>query len=237
MYDQLYEGNGTYGRRRSLDSVMAELQAIRTTGDLNYVIFLDDTFTINHPWVFEFCKRMPAEIGVPFSIHARAETLNPKLIEALAAGGCRHIVYGVESGSERLRREVMKRPVTNARMIEIFHRTREAGILATANYMMGVPGETRADLQATLDLHAELDPVDFGYFVFYPFPGTQLFEHCRQQGLLPENWQELPARHDRSILKLPDLTPEDIAANFARWTQVREAASLKRSQPALAAVC
>ncbi|MCR8725210.1 B12-binding domain-containing radical SAM protein [Frigidibacter sp. ROC022] len=236
MYDQLYDGIGTYGRRRTLDSVMAELKDIRANGELNYVIFLDDTFTINHPWVFEFCKRMPEEIGVGFSIHARAETLNPKLIAALAAGGCKHVVFGVESGSERLRREVMKRPVTNARMIEIFQRTRDAGMIATANYMMGVPGETREDLQATLDLHRELKPTDFGYFVFYPFPGTQLFEHCRQHGYLPENWQSLPARHDASILNLPDLTPGDIAENYAKWTQVREEDTARRSVPAAAPV-
>jgi anaerobic magnesium-protoporphyrin IX monomethyl ester cyclase len=221
MYDQLYDGIGQYGRRRSIDSVMIELEEVRRNGMLNYVIFLDDTFTINHPWVFDFCKVFPQRIGVPFSLHARAETMNPKLIEALASAGCRHIVYGVESGSERIRREVMKRPVTNARLVEIFRRTQEAGILATANYMMGVPGETPEDLQATLDLHEELKPLDFGYFVFYPFPGTQLFEHCRQHGYLPENWQSLPARHDASILSLPGLTQDDIAAAYARWTEVR----------------
>ncbi len=126
---------------------------------------------------------------MPFSLHARAETMNPKLIAALAAAGCRHVVYGVESGSERIRREVMKRPVTNDRLVEIFERTREAGMLVTANYMLGVPGERPEDLQATLDLHRQLKPTDFGYFVFYPFPGTQLFETCRQQGQLPEDWQ------------------------------------------------
>jgi radical SAM superfamily enzyme YgiQ (UPF0313 family) len=229
MYDQLYEGIGKYGRRRSLDSVFAELDAIRAAGPLNYVIFLDDTFTINHPWVFEFCRRYPGRGGVPFSIHARAETMNPKLIDALAAAGCRHIVYGVESGSERLRREVMKRPVTNDRLVEVFHRTRDTGILVTANYMMGLPGETRDDLRATIDLHHRLDPLDFGYFVFYPFPGTQLFQVCQQRGYLPANWQDLPARHDASILDLPDLSRDDIAATFAEWTRIRDEAAERRS--------
>jgi anaerobic magnesium-protoporphyrin IX monomethyl ester cyclase len=235
MYDQLYDGIGQYGRRRSIMSVVAELEQVRERGMLNYVIFLDDTFTINHPWVFDFCKSFPDRIGVPFSLHARAETMNPKLIDALAAAGCRHIVYGVESGSERIRREVMKRPVTNARLVEIFRRTQEAGILATANYMMGVPGETPADLQATLDLHEELRPLDFGYFVFYPFPGTQLFEQCRQHGYLPEDWQTRPARHDVSILDLPGLTRDDIAETYAKWTAVRARDTAARQ--ARAAAC
>lgn len=229
MYDQLYDGIGKYGRRRSLDSVIAELEQIKETGLLSYVIFLDDTFTINHPWVFEFCRIFPERIGVGFSLHARAETMNPKLIDALAGAGCKHIVYGVESGSERVRREVMKRPVTNDRLVEIFHRTKETGIMVTANYMMGVPGERPEDLQATIDLHHRLEPLDFGYFIFYPFPGTALFQTCRQQGYLPDNWQDLPARHDRSILNLPDLTQADIKAAFDTWTAIRADATEKRA--------
>jgi len=237
MYDRLYEGIGAYGRRRSIDSVMAELGAIRAAGPLNYVIFLDDTFTIHQPWVFEFCRIFSERIGVPFSIHARAETMNPKLIGALVAAGCRHIVYGVESGSERVRREVMKRPVTNDRLVEVFERTREAGILVTANYMLGVPGETPADLQATIDLHHRLKPLDFGYFVFYPFPGTELFETCRREGYLPDNWQDLPARHDASILSLPGLSNADISAAFAAWTRIREDDARNRTARVAVSAC
>jgi hypothetical protein len=123
----------------------------------------------------------------------------------------------------------MKRPVTNDRLVEVFHRTRDTGILVTANYMMGLPGETRDDLRATIDLHHRLDPLDFGYFVFYPFPGTQLFQVCQQRGYLPANWQDLPARHDASILDLPDLSRDDIAATFAEWTRIRDEAAERRS--------
>lgn len=228
MYDQLYEGIGSYGRRRSVGNVVAELRSIADTGPLHYVIFLDDTFTIHHPWVFEFCETFPKRVGVGFSIHARAETMNPKLIAALATAGCKHIVYGVESGSERLRREVMKRPVTNERLIDVFRRTQDAGIMVTANYMLGIPGETPEELEATMELHTALKPLDFGYFIFYPFPGTQLFQTCRQRGYLPENWEELPARHDRSILDLPDLSQEDIAAAYEKWGEIREAEARAR---------
>ncbi|MEM1428805.1 MAG: radical SAM protein [Pseudomonadota bacterium] len=234
MYDQLYDGIGTYGRRRSVQSVMAEFDAIRAAGPLHYAIFLDDTFTINHPWVFEFCEVMPDRVGIGFSLHARAETMNPKLIEALARAGCKHIVYGVESGSERVRREIMKRPVKNERLVEVFQRTKDAGIMVTANYMMGVPGETREDMQATIDLHHRLKPLDFGYFVFYPFPGTQLFEVCRQRGYLPEDWAERPARHDSSILSLPDMSASDIEDVFAQWTDIQTEAQEARMAAATA---
>jgi radical SAM superfamily enzyme YgiQ (UPF0313 family) len=221
MYNQLYEPIGEYGRRRSHDDVLAELHQLEDDGRLAYVIFLDDTFTINHPWLREFCRRYGDEIGRPFSLHARVETVKPELLDLLAAAGCNQITYGVESGSERVRREIMRRPVTNQRFRDVFAWTRAAGIAVTANYMLGIPGETRAELDETLALAEELEVLDFGYFVFYPYPGTQLFQICRERGLLPEDYLERPANHRASILDLPDLTPEDIAEVYEGFTALR----------------
>jgi radical SAM superfamily enzyme YgiQ (UPF0313 family) len=229
MYDELYEGTGDYGRRRSHGNVIAELHELQKNGPVNYIIFLDDTFTIHHPWVRGYCALHPKEVGVPFSIHARVETVSPDLIEVLAKGGCKHIVYGVESGSERVRREIMKRPVTNQRFIDVFRWTREAGIVVTANYMLGLPGETRADVEQTLALHDELLPDDFGYFVFYPYPGTHLFTLCKEKGYLPDDYGDLPAVHRASILKLPDLDQDDIAELYDRFTARRTRDALRRS--------
>jgi radical SAM superfamily enzyme YgiQ (UPF0313 family) len=232
MYDELYSPNnsgpGDYGRRRSFENVFAELEAIKRAGPLTYVIFLDDTFTIHHPWVKGFSKLYAERWKIPFSLHARVETVTPELIQILAGAGCKHIVYGVESGSLRVRREIMERPVTNERFKDVFRWTREAGIIATANYMLGLPGERPEDVEATLALHEEIAPDDFGYFVFYPYPGTHLFRVCQEKGYLPENYLELPADHRASILRLPDLSQEDIARYYDRFTAARERSYLKK---------
>jgi anaerobic magnesium-protoporphyrin IX monomethyl ester cyclase len=230
MYDKLYKTGDTtdYGRRRSLGNVLAELQALRDPGPLNYVIFLDDTFTIHHPWVREFCKVYAREFAIPFSLNARVETVNEIMLHDLAAAGCKHIVYGVESGSERVRREIMQRSATNQRFRDVFRWTREAGITATANYIIGTPGETRAEMAATIALHHELEPADFAFFVFYPYPGTELFQLCQANGYLPEDYLNLPANHRQSILRLPNVTADDIAEVYQQWTELRVSATLRR---------
>src|SRR5262249_51953411 len=133
--------------------------------------------------------------------------------------------YGVESGSERIRRDVMHRPVTNQRFRDVFRWTRDAGILITANFMLGLPGETRDDLAMTLDLAEELATtcgmLAFGYFVFYPYPGTHLFKLCLERGYLPGGYEELPANHRTSILRLDTITPDDIAEFYDRFTALR----------------
>ena len=229
QYHDLYGTANNYGRRRSVTSVMDELAEIQRTGELNYVIFLDDTFTIFQTWVAEFCEVYTERFRIPFSVHARADTVNREMLQQMASAGCRHIVYGVESGSLRVRREIMHRPITNERMIETFRSTRELGIIVTANYMLGLPTETRDDLEQTIELHEQLQPDDFGYFVFYPYPGTRLFQVCQESGYLPENFLELPANHRESILNLPSLSRDDIAEFYDRFTKLREKTHLNRN--------
>lgn len=229
MYNQLYKANDAdYGRRRSVRNVMDELHALNDVGGLAYAIFLDDTFTIHHPWVKEFCEVYGRELGKPFSLHARVETVNEKMLHMLGEAGCNQITYGVESGSARIRYEVMRRPVKNQRFIDVFRWTQEAGIRVTANYMLGLPEETPEDLQMTVDLATELDVIDFGYFVFYPYPGTQLYLTCLAKGYIPDDYDGRPANHRESILLLPTLTNDDIGRAYDQFTALRRRLYLDR---------
>ena len=202
---------------------------IRDRGPLNYIIFLDDTFTIHHPWVREYCRLYQREFAVPFSLHARVETVNESMLHELAAAGCRHIIYGVESGSERVRREIMKRWATNQRFRDVFRWTREAGIMAIANYMIGIPGETRPRCEETIALHHELQPDDFGVFRLLPVPGHGTVP-CVPGAGLPAG--RLPDAAGQSPPVDPDpagVTQADIARVYDQWTEIRANAAVERA--------
>ncbi len=229
MWNELYEeGSKAFGRRRSVDNVIAELKEIRSRGPLVWVAFLDDTFTLHHPWVRDFCDRYEDEIGVDFSVLARVETVNERLMHRLAKAGCKMVTYGIESGSYRVRRDILSRPVKNQRFKDVMRWTADAGMMSVNNYMLGLPGETREDLEQTLQLAAELDAYDFAYYVFYPFPGTHLFRVCQSRGLLPDDYLDLPANHRTSILELEHLSHDDIAEYYEKFTQLRLHTWLKR---------
>jgi anaerobic magnesium-protoporphyrin IX monomethyl ester cyclase len=227
-FHDLYGGIGTYGRRRSHENVLAEIRALDEAGLVSYITFLDDTFTLAPSWVSEFCKQYKDEFGFPFSLHARAETVNAKMLAELADAGCMHITYGVESGSERVRRDIMKRIVSNEHLLKTFKITRDAGILVTANYILGTPGETYDEVLATMALHEKLQPDDFGYFVFYPYPGTSLFHDCEAKGYLPDDYWTRPANHRETILNLPDLSQEQVGELYDMFTALRQADYLKK---------
>jgi hypothetical protein len=63
--------------------------------------------------------------------------------------------------------------------------------------------------------------LDFGYFVFYPYPGTQLFQICRDEGYLADDYLDREANHRESILSLPTLTKADIAEYYDAFTELR----------------
>ncbi len=218
--NDLYGGKRFF-RLRSPQNLVQELESLKENDPLSYVIFVDDTFTIDRKWIREFCKLHALHIGVPFSIHARVETMDEEIIEQLALAGCMHITYGVESGSEKVRKEIMNRPVSNRQIREVFQITKEAGIIATANYMMGLPGETAEDVEKTIALNAAIQPDDFGFFVFYPYPGTRLFSVCRNSGYLPPDFMDLPANNRETILQLPDLTGNEIDDFYQKFTEAR----------------
>ena len=64
MYNEMY-GTTNYGRRRSIENTIEELKEIRKNQALNYVIFQDDTFTIQPKWIKQFLKIYKKEINVP----------------------------------------------------------------------------------------------------------------------------------------------------------------------------
>lgn len=218
-YRDLYGGG--YLRDRSPENVLAELRSLGESGGLGYVIFLDDTFNLRTEWLRRFLPRFRNEIGAGFSIHARADGMDSETLSLLAESGCRHIVYGVESGSERVRREILNRPGSNEALHRVFRETHGAGMIVTANFMLGIPGETADEIEQTLALIARLAPDDFGFFRFQPFPGTRLHDRCRAEGWLRPGFPDLGADRGLSALNLPNLTERQLETFLTRFETLR----------------
>jgi radical SAM superfamily enzyme YgiQ (UPF0313 family) len=217
-----------WGLRRPPGHVLAELRSLARCGDLNYVLFVDDTFTLDRDWLAEFLPAYAAQFGLGFSVHSRPDTLDEALARDLARAGCRHVVLGLESGSERVRREVMCRPMAEATIRRAAAAVREAGLTLTLNAMYGLPGETPAEAAQTLALAEDLDPHDVGHFAFHPYPGTALFGECRRRGLLPPDWLGRTADNVAPLLNLPEFPAAAVAGMHAEWEALRRRLAARR---------
>jgi anaerobic magnesium-protoporphyrin IX monomethyl ester cyclase len=200
-------------RHASVAWVMAELQGIHASG-IRHVALMADTFTADRGWVMALCEALrAADLDLSWYVATRPDRLDPALAGAMAAAGCRGVALGVEAASEAQLARMGKgiiRPETAQR--EAVEAVRGAGMFALGYFVLGYPGETRADLLATLRLALAL-PLDHAFFhAATPFPGTALFDECLDGGLLTSNdW----ARYEESslpVITTPWLMPEEVHA-------------------------
>jgi len=124
----------------------------RTNPELAHVDFLDLMFNGNMKSLVTFCDlliRSKLEIFWTANMIIRPE-MSWEVIKKMADSGCEHIIFGIESGSQRVLDLMGKhyRIADADRTIKCMH---EAGITVTANFMFGFPGEREEDFRETLD--------------------------------------------------------------------------------------
>ncbi len=209
-FHQMYKNNGNFLRRRSVRNVIDEVKHIMSIMPVHHFQFIDDVFTIPRKWALEFAEVYGREVRVPFTIITRVDTVDAEVLDALRAANLEVVSFGVESGSARLRKIVLRRKMTNETIIKAFQLCHERGIQTNANYIVGFPGETREDILATMQLHRQLKPGNITVWYFYPYPATPLEKTCREENLLPENFDSEPVSHFKPMLRLPDLPGDEL---------------------------
>jgi len=177
-------GKGGLLRKHDPEALVAELGRLRDRYHVDFFQFWDEEFLYEPRYARARLGLHHREIGLPFSIFARPETMTDEACRFAAAMGCHSIWFGVESGSERYRRRYLERRMSNARILAAAATARRHGIKRMAFAMVGLPFESAADVRGTLALcraiGAELTIVS----QFLPMPGTPLHELCRAAGLL-----------------------------------------------------
>ena len=201
-------------RQRRVESVMAEIEDLhRRYPDLKSLIFMDEIFTLNRKWVREFCAAYRRVFTTPFQIFLRVETVDRETLALMREAGLYSIIVGVESGNERIRREVLNRRMTNQQIEQVFRWADELGIETWDFNMIGLPGETEAEVRETMELNRRIRPHHLQVSIFYPFPGTPIHERCVQEGILQVE-DSTSVFHNRPTLELPGLSRERLRELF-----------------------
>jgi len=145
-------------RRRSVDLVLEELVHAKEAYSPEMVWFWDDVFTVNPRWLDEFLPRYRDEVGLPFWCYTYPTTHKLELLQKLKDAGCNSITMGIQSGSERILREVYNRPTPLLRVLEAAEEIVEAGINGYFDLISKSSFETEADLRATFEFLTDLTP-------------------------------------------------------------------------------
>lgn len=169
-------------RMRSVENVLDEVEEVLRRYDADFLMFECDTLTTHKEWVLRLCDGMKG-FNVRWGAQSRVDTLDDETARALHEAGCVVLFLGFESGSPRMLSLLRKgiRPEQSIRAGELCRRNR---ILIFANYMLGMPGEERRDLEMTYNLMKRIRPEIHSPAYFAPIPGSDLYDYCREHDLI-----------------------------------------------------
>jgi radical SAM superfamily enzyme YgiQ (UPF0313 family) len=190
--------------------------------------FSDDTFTLKKQLVLGICKEIiTREMNITWVAISRVNMVDDQILYWMRKAGCTQISYGIESGSEKIRRRFNKRIGTD-QIKKAFSSTRSYGILPRAYFIYGAPGETRDTIQETIQLIHEIKPLGAIFYILDIFPGTKLYEdYKKKENVSDDIWlnrvedimyfETDPALSTESILEFGNTLRYDFHKNLPRF--------------------
>ncbi|MBW2457817.1 MAG: radical SAM protein [Deltaproteobacteria bacterium] len=195
-----------YVRKRPVDDVLVELARFRARyrDDLRMFSFVDDVFPIQRKWLRRFFDAYTGRFEVPLVFLARAGQVDDELARRARTAGTYMVRLGVESGSERVRRQVLLRREPNTAIRRAVKTLHQAGVNAFAYLMLGIPTESMAEVWSTFRLAARIGLDALRFSLCWPYPGTALHDRCRDTGLLKTGLEVFQGNYlTRSPLQWP----------------------------------
>lgn len=196
-----------YHRTKDPARAVAEIRKKKERFNLTFLAMCDTDFLfgVSYETLVEFCRLYKAEVDIPWIIQASAESFSERKLAAIVDAGCVSASIGVESGSPRIRNEVIKKRVSLDRIKRTFDLCRDYNFRTTANYMIGLPYETEADVRQTIAFNRRINPPSVAITYFTPFLGTELYDLCLKEGFY-DGFDPHQNVYKYSPLKMPQLS-------------------------------
>ncbi len=182
---KLYKENGHlpkyYLRRYSVDQIIYEIEYIlKHYKRVKMFIFNDDIFTFDKAWLKEFSEKYREVTNIGFVCNAHARIFDEDTAAYLKNAGCKIVKFGLESGSNRIRKNVLNRHMTNNDIENAFNIAHRFGLHTSAFVMIGLPHEKKEDMLETVKLLARIKPGRFRWSLFFPFIGTRAYDIAKE---------------------------------------------------------
>ncbi len=167
-----------------------EVQTLVKKGVTHFYIS-DDTFTMDKDRIIEFCELIiKKKLDITWNAISRTDFIDEDILLAMRKAGCIQLSFGVESGSQKIRK-LLGKPIQQEKIIQAFFLTRSYGILPRAYFIYGSPGETDQTIQESIDLLNSIKPLSAIFYLLVIFPGTHLYQSAVNKGLLTDDlWHE-----------------------------------------------
>ncbi len=172
-------------RMRSVENCIEEIYLLKGSSGIGSLMIHDDLFPENPEWIGKFCEQLLSTSGrIPFWAQMRSSFIykHPDSINKLAEAGLTWISLGAESGSDRMLK-FLKKGVTVEQNIEAANIAHKNNINLFFNYILGLPGETKEDVEATEKMLKQILPAWHSCSIYTAYPGSELYNYCWDNNL------------------------------------------------------
>ncbi len=169
-------------RKRSIGNVMAELEYLTKEHGVKEIHIVDDIFNLDLPRAKAICDEIVKrgiKIKIAFPNGLRGDRMDRELIRKLKKAGAYSITYAVETASPRLQKRIRKNNDLE-KLREVIAWTDAEGIITQGFFMLGFPGETREEMQASIDYAVNSRLTRAWFFTVVVYPRTGLFEMAKE---------------------------------------------------------
>jgi anaerobic magnesium-protoporphyrin IX monomethyl ester cyclase len=208
---------GPRRRKRSVANIAAEMEWLHDRFGMRQVAFVDPIFPISNREGLQFAEeliRRGLHRTMKWVTETRVDLLDEELLRHSYESGLRRIMLGIEVGDDTVLDGLNKRFVVEESRTAI-KLCRKTGVQTVGFFMVGVPGDTPASIERTIELARDLQ-LDFAKFtVFVPYPGTTDYNNLKAQGKLQgaDEWTRYTSypTHENPPVYLPEgMTVDDM---------------------------
>lgn len=178
----------TFGKKmryQSVDRVIEEIQIIDKKYHPRTLKFYNSDFPASRKWVYEFCDAMEkAGIKKDLMIQSRATSIakDPEMLKRLKSVGLKLILFGFESGSQRIL-QLINKGGTVEHNLAAAAACKKHGVVFGASFMLGFPGETREDVMSTVKHAKEINGNFSSVSFLTPLPGTFFYDYVKKNDI------------------------------------------------------
>jgi anaerobic magnesium-protoporphyrin IX monomethyl ester cyclase len=203
-------------KMRSPELVLAEIDELVTGYGIREICILDENFAVNRKRVDRILDGLlERDYGISWYCASGIEipTLTEDLLEKMARTGLYKLKMSFESANDRVLKELIKKPIDVAHGERIAVKAKELGLAVAANFIIGYPGETRAEIMDSFEFAKRVDFDLTMWNLATPYAHTELTEMAIADGHLAADFDYNEIKAGVAFFDAVDATKDELT----RW--------------------
>ena len=225
--------SGSHVVYRPVEDVIDEIDYFVRNFQVEQISFMDDNIVADKQRAKKLFRtiidrKYDLEIQIG---NLAAWDLDDEILDLLHDAGCTRIGISVESGSQRVLRSIIHKPLNLEIIPPLVEKFRKRNIMMIADFIIGLPGETWQDIRTSFDFAYKMGADLCNFNIAVPYPGTDMYRHMKENGLLPENFRFDERFFIDGLVKTEEFSPAELKMISAfEWERTNAGTPARRER-------